>query len=69
MRAGTEEYKKSLGITFVHVTHSQEEAMALADIIVIMNDGRYRAGSISARSLRAPGNSLRRPLHGRSQCC
>ncbi|TIX46432.1 MAG: ABC transporter ATP-binding protein [Mesorhizobium sp.] len=30
----------SLGITFVHVTHSQEEAMALADLIVVMNDGR-----------------------------
>jgi putative spermidine/putrescine transport system ATP-binding protein len=28
------------GITFIHVTHSQEEAMALADIIVVMNQGR-----------------------------
>ncbi|MDJ0949134.1 MAG: ABC transporter ATP-binding protein [Alphaproteobacteria bacterium] len=29
-----------LGITFVHVTHSQEEAMALADLIVVMDHGR-----------------------------
>ncbi len=40
MRAELKKLQKSLGITFVHVTHSQEEAMALADIMVIMNDGR-----------------------------
>ena len=40
MRAELKKLQKSLGMTFVHVTHSQEEAMALADLIVIMNDGR-----------------------------
>jgi len=46
MRAELKKLQKTLGITFVHVTHSQEEAMALADIIVIMNDGRIeQAGS------------------------
>jgi putative spermidine/putrescine transport system ATP-binding protein len=40
MRAELKKLQKTLGITFVHVTHSQEEAMALADIIVVMNDGR-----------------------------
>jgi putative spermidine/putrescine transport system ATP-binding protein len=40
MRAELKKLQTSLGITFVHVTHSQEEAMALADVIVIMNDGR-----------------------------
>jgi spermidine/putrescine transport system ATP-binding protein len=29
-----------VGITFVHVTHDQEEAMTMADRIVIMNHGR-----------------------------
>jgi spermidine/putrescine transport system ATP-binding protein len=29
-----------VGITFVHVTHDQEEAMTLADRIAVMNDGR-----------------------------
>jgi spermidine/putrescine transport system ATP-binding protein len=29
-----------VGITFVHVTHDQEEAMTMADRIVIMNRGR-----------------------------
>ena len=29
-----------LGITFVHVTHDQEEAMTMADVIAVMNQGR-----------------------------
>jgi spermidine/putrescine transport system ATP-binding protein len=29
-----------LGTTFVHVTHDQEEAMAIADTVVVMNAGR-----------------------------
>jgi putative spermidine/putrescine transport system ATP-binding protein len=38
--------QKELGISFVHVTHSQDEAMALADLIVVMNGGRIeQAGS------------------------
>jgi putative spermidine/putrescine transport system ATP-binding protein len=34
--------QRELGITFVHVTHSQEEAMALADMMVVMQDGHIR---------------------------
>ena len=40
MRAELKKLQASLGMTFVHVTHSQEEAMALADLIVVMNDGQ-----------------------------
>ncbi|MEV5510914.1 ABC transporter ATP-binding protein [Streptomyces orinoci] len=29
-----------VGITFIHVTHDQEEAMAMADTVAVMNDGR-----------------------------
>jgi spermidine/putrescine transport system ATP-binding protein len=32
--------QKRVGTTFVHVTHDQEEAMAIADRIVVMNAGR-----------------------------
>ncbi|MEO1104667.1 MAG: TOBE domain-containing protein, partial [Pseudomonadota bacterium] len=32
--------QQEIGISFIHVTHSQEEAMALADLVVVMNDGR-----------------------------
>ena len=39
MRSELKLLQRQLGITFVHVTHSQEEAMALADVILVMNDG------------------------------
>src|SRR5689334_5813330 len=38
--------QKEVGITFVHVTHDQEEAMTMADRIAVMNEGRIeQAGS------------------------
>ena len=32
--------QRQLGTTFVHVTHDQEEAMSIADTIVVLNNGR-----------------------------
>jgi spermidine/putrescine transport system ATP-binding protein len=32
--------QQEVGITFVHVTHDQEEAMSMADTIAVMSDGR-----------------------------
>src|SRR4029079_17435135 len=32
--------QNEVGITFVHVTHDQEEAMTMADTIAVMNGGR-----------------------------
>ncbi len=39
MRTELKNLQKKLGITFIHVTHSQEEALALADLVVVMNKG------------------------------
>ena len=39
MRSELKSLQRRLDITFVHVTHSQEEAMALADMILVMNKG------------------------------
>ncbi|MCE6077010.1 ATP-binding cassette domain-containing protein [Agrobacterium vitis] len=45
MRSELKRIQRELGITFIHVTHSQEEAMALSDMIVVMNGGTImRAG-------------------------
>ena len=40
MRTELKALQRQLGITFVHVTHSQEEAMALADLVLVMNAGK-----------------------------
>ena len=40
MREELKRLQRELGMTFVHVTHSQEEAMALADLMVVMQAGR-----------------------------
>jgi len=32
--------QKTIGTTFIHVTHDQEEAMAIADKIIVMNAGK-----------------------------
>ena len=46
MRMELRALQRKLGIIFVHVTHSQDEAMAVADLMVIMNNGRIeQAGS------------------------
>lgn len=39
MRGELKRLRKSLGITFIHVTHTQPEALALADRIVVMDHG------------------------------
>jgi putative spermidine/putrescine transport system ATP-binding protein len=40
VRTELKRLNRELGITFVHVTHSQDEALALADLAVLMRAGR-----------------------------
>ena len=40
MRGELRRMQKQLGITFVHVTHTQLEAIAVADMLVVMDQGR-----------------------------
>ena len=42
MQIELKEMHKQLGITFVYVTHDQEEALTLSDTIVVMDDGNIR---------------------------
>jgi putative spermidine/putrescine transport system ATP-binding protein len=49
MRAELKRLQRELGITFIHVTHGQDEALALADEIVVMNEARIeQAGKTRA---------------------
>ena len=40
MRGELRRIQRELGITFVHVTHTQLEAIAVADAVVVMEEGR-----------------------------
>lgn len=39
MQIELKEMHKKLGITFIYVTHDQEEALTMSDVIVVMKDG------------------------------
>jgi ABC-type Fe3+/spermidine/putrescine transport system ATPase subunit len=42
LRTVIKKLQEELGITMIYVTHDQEEALALADRVVIMRDGEFR---------------------------
>jgi putative spermidine/putrescine transport system ATP-binding protein len=67
MRAELKKLQTSLGISFVHVTHSQEEAMALADLIVIMNDGKIEQAADQACVSTSSAAARSSPLAGRAR--
>ena len=48
--------QRKIGTTFVHVTHDQEEAMAIADRIVVMNAGRIEDDGPPARVYGQPAS-------------
>ena len=54
MRVELKALQRRLGIIFVHVTHSQDEAMALADLAVIMRDGRIEQAGTPRDLFNAP---------------
>jgi len=58
MRSELKLLQRQLGITFVHVTHSQEEAMALADVILVMNDGKVEQQGSPIELFTKPRNSF-----------
>jgi putative spermidine/putrescine transport system ATP-binding protein len=50
MRGELRRMQRELGITFVHVTHTQLEAIGVADIVVVMEHGRIEQAA-SARDI------------------
>lgn len=41
MQTELKKLQKKLGITFIYITHDQEEAMNMSDRIVVMKDGKF----------------------------
>jgi putative spermidine/putrescine transport system ATP-binding protein len=54
MRQELRRMQRTLGITFIHVTHSQGEAIALADLVVVMAKGRIRQAGTAREIYDAP---------------
>ena len=58
--------QRHVGTTFVFVTHDQEEAMALADRIVILNDGRIEQIGTPEEIYRRPASLFAADFIGES---
>jgi spermidine/putrescine transport system ATP-binding protein len=58
--------QRDLGITFVYVTHSQSEAFAMADRVVIMSKGEIAQIGSSRDIYRAPANRFVAEFVGRN---
>jgi len=54
MRGELARLQRELGITFIHVTHSQDEALALADHIVLMNNAVIEQAGSPAEIFNTP---------------
>ena len=42
MQVELKNIQKRMGITFIYVTHDQEEALSMSDTVVVMNDGKIQ---------------------------
>ena len=63
MQGELKSLQRELGITFLFVTHDQDEAMALSDRIALAERRRAGAGGLAARDLCASGHKLHRAIH------
>jgi spermidine/putrescine transport system ATP-binding protein len=58
--------QKRLGTTFVHVTHDQEEAMSIADRVIVMNKGRIEDMGSPSRVYLRPASLFTASFMGES---
>jgi spermidine/putrescine transport system ATP-binding protein len=50
--------QQEVGITFVYVTHDQEEALTMSDVIVVMRDGRIQQQGLPDELYERPSNAF-----------
>ncbi|MEP5154198.1 ABC transporter ATP-binding protein [Planktotalea sp.] len=66
MQAVLTDLQRELGITFVYVTHSQSEAFAMADRVIIMGKGEIAQIGTPKDIYRAPANQFVAEFVGRN---
>ena len=59
--------QRRLGITFVYVTHDQEEALVMSDRIAVMRQGKIEQMGASGSVVRTPPHTLCQPVSRRLQ--
>ena len=69
MQVELKQIQREVGITFVFVTHDQEEALTMSDRIAVFNDGRDRAGRHPRRALRAARHRRSSPASSAPPTC
>ena len=65
MQLELKKLQSDVGITFIYVTHDQEEALTMSDRLVVMSQGLCEQVGRPDRHLREPRVGLRRQLHRR----
>ena len=65
MREEIRALQQRLKLTVAYVTHDQSEALAVSDQIIVMDHGVIAQARHAAAAVRAPGERVRRRLHGR----
>jgi len=58
MQDELKDIQRRMGTTFIHVTHDQDEAMAIADDIIVMNEGRIRDAGTPERIYLQPRSAF-----------
>jgi iron(III) transport system ATP-binding protein len=66
LRAEIRRIQQTLGITSVYVTHDQSEAMALSDVVVVMNAGRIEQHGSPDEVYRRPASRFVADFIGRA---
>ena len=67
MQGELKSLQREIGITFLFVTHDQEEAMALSDRIALLKDGALEQVATPRRDLYPSSNFVHSPVHRPNQ--
>ena len=65
MQVELKQIQREVGITFVYVTHDQEEALTMSDRLAVFNEGKDRADRAAGPRLRASADGVHRSVRRR----
>ena len=69
MRGELRRIQRELGITFIHVTHTQLEATAVADVVVVMDQGRIEQAAPARDIFLTRATPMSRASSAARTCC